>query len=405
MNSSEKQIMDYVMNNESCNFYKELYKNVDLSEWKNIPCISKKDIKDYEKFGKKFLFVDEKDIAEVKMTTGTTEESLIIYLSKKDIEMRDKKIEISVRENYPQNARIMSLFPLNFPGRHINAYKDYIFVEGDIYNLFQAANLILRLNIDCIRTFPSIAFKLGEILKRIEYDKIRLLVFAGEGTSELTKKQLIKYYPNASIRKLSGMTEFSNLGWQCENLKDTESYHIVPEEFLKYEILLEDGEIKEFGKGELVVSILWDDSAFPLIRYRTGDLINLNENNCECGNKKEFSILGRINFDMIRVGGINVIKKNIDDAVFSLGFKDYQIHIYEEIKDDKLYPKLIFKILGESKDVENKLMDNLMITPSYNWKKGVEKGVLLPLEIEFVSELEKKGYKNFSVIDHRINEN
>ncbi|GBE19409.1 MAG TPA: hypothetical protein ENG87_03180 [Candidatus Pacearchaeota archaeon] len=405
MKPSEKQIIDYVMKNESCDFYREFYKGVDLSEWKNIPCISKKQIKDYENPGRKFLFVSEDEIAEIKMTTGTTEESLNIYFSKKDVEMRDKKMDLSVRENYPQDARIMSLFPLNFPGRHVEAYKDYVFVEGDIYNLQQAADMVFKLNLNCIRTFPAIALKLGEILERIGYDKIKLIVFAGEGTSDLTKQQLKKYYPNASIRKLSGMTEFSNLGWQCKYFKDTEDYHVVSEEFLKYEILPENGNIEEFGRGELIISSLWGDSAFPLIRYKTGDLVDLRQAECGCGSSKIFTILGRIEFDIIRVGGINILKRNIDQAVSSSGYKDYQVHIYEEIRDDKLYPKLVLKILGEDKGgVDVKLMENLMITPSYNWADGVEKGALLPLEVKFISELEEKGYKTLSVIDHRIKE-
>lgn len=404
-------LLEQVVNNKYCDFYRNLYKGVDITSWKNIPLISKKDIKEYEKKGRKFLFVNEDKIVNCAITSGTSNEILTVYLSKTDEEKRDEKIGISVRNNYSGDSRIMAVLPVKFPGMHLKVFERYMHVGGDIYDLNYSADLIAKLNINSIRTSPTIALKLGEILERMHYDKIRLIVLSGEFLSKLTKKQLEKKFPKADIFKLCGMTEFSNLGWQCKHLKGTEFYHTDPG-FLRYEVLADTNEINECGVGELVVTSLWKDSAFPLIRYKTGDLAILKENNCECGSEgKILSLLGRIDFDIVGIAGITLHKRSIDNALLSLGMQieDYQAHIHETEINGRVLPRIVLHIISKQRnnteEIENKIMENFELTPNYNWKKAVEKGILGKIEIKFVNEIEEKGQKTLRVIDHRINKN
>ena len=76
---------------------------------------------------------------------------------------------------------------------------------------------------------------------------------------------------------------------------------------------VDDGE-----RGELVVTSL-DKWAFPLIRYRIGDITILNNEPCECGrtHPRIMRILGRTD-DMIIVRGINVFPSQVESVLMRI---------------------------------------------------------------------------------------
>jgi phenylacetate-CoA ligase len=70
-------------------------------------------------------------------------------------------------------------------------------------------------------------------------------------------------------------------------------------------------------KGELVVTML-EKEAFPIVRYRTGDVTTLTEEVCACGrtHPRIGRIQGRVD-DMIVVRGINVFPSQVEHALMT----------------------------------------------------------------------------------------
>lgn len=75
-----------------------------------------------------------------------------------------------------------------------------------------------------------------------------------------------------------GMTETGTLAMECSH---RDGFHLFEHENI-YEVLLEDGSLAFEGSGELVVSTIQNE-AMPLLRYRTGDLVKIENAPCLCG--------------------------------------------------------------------------------------------------------------------------
>jgi phenylacetate-CoA ligase len=91
------------------------------------------------------------------------------------------------------------------------------------------------------------------------------------------------------------------------------------------------------GTGELVVTNL-SRPGMPVLRYRTGDLVDLLEDPCPCGRTSariKGGVLGRAD-DMLIVRGVNLYPSAIDNVVRSQkSIVEYEVEIkrIEEMDD------------------------------------------------------------------------
>ena len=149
-----------------------------------------------------------------------------------------------------------------------------------------------RLMPENIVTYPTYATFLKTLEKDAEVElRFKRLFLWGEvgGSVRPVRERLSKAY-DAKIHDIYAMQEFGVLASGCTAGK---GLHGFEDQFV-YEVVdpstgeaLEDGEV-----GELVVTDL-HRSAFPLIRYRTGDITSIERRRCRCGR------------DHLRLNGIN----------------------------------------------------------------------------------------------------
>ena len=84
-------------------------------------------------------------------------------------------------------------------------------------------------------------------------------------------------------------------------------------------------------KGELVITTLMRE-AFPLIRYRTGDITMIMSDECGCGrtHMRLAGFYGRTD-DTVKVKGISIAPSRIREILLSLGIDNRsQLHIYRD---------------------------------------------------------------------------
>ena len=166
---------------------------------------------------------------------------------------------------------------------------------------------------------PTYALRLAEEARRLGVDLVgsplRATVHAGEpGASVPSVRSRIQAAFGARCFDHTGMTELGATGFTCQAQAGV---HLIESEFIFEVINPETGETVPPGsQGELVATNL-GRLGTPLIRYRTGDLVQLDTRPCTCGRtfaRLNGGILGRAD-DMLIVRGVNVFPSAIEGVL------------------------------------------------------------------------------------------
>jgi phenylacetate-CoA ligase len=169
---------------------------------------------------------------------------------------------------------------------------------------------------------PTYAIRLGEVAREENLDlsdgPVRTIVVAGEPGAGIpaVRQRLERLWPGAAIKDHHGMTEVGPASFECPVRPGV--LHILESAFIPEIIDPESGRRLNPGEqGELVLTNLgrWGS---PLIRYRTGDLVQPSANAvCACGRSDlalEGGILGRTD-DMVVIRGVNVHASAVEGVV------------------------------------------------------------------------------------------
>jgi phenylacetate-CoA ligase len=166
---------------------------------------------------------------------------------------------------------------------------------------------------------PTYALRLADEASRLDIDLGRLrlhaTVHAGEpGASVPGVRARIERAFGGRCNDHTGMTELGATGFTCQAQTGV---HLIESEFI-FEVIdphtLEP--VRPGTQGELVATNL-GRHGMPLIRYRTGDLVQVDESACRCGRtfaRLPGGILGRAD-DMLVVRGVNVFPSAIEGVL------------------------------------------------------------------------------------------
>jgi phenylacetate-CoA ligase len=182
---------------------------------------------------------------------------------------------------------------------------------------------------------PTYALRLAQTAAEEGIDlaggDVRALVVAGEpGGSVPAVRRRIEAGWGARVFDHTGMTEIGSLGIEC--VEDPGNTHLIESECIAEVVDPATGDPLAPGtRGELVLTNLgrWGS---PLIRYRTGDLVELTELPCACGRgycRMLGGILGRSD-DMFFVKGNNVYPAAIENIVREFdGVVEFRLRVRE----------------------------------------------------------------------------
>jgi len=195
-------------------------------------------------------------------------------------------------------------------------------IPGGAMTTEQRLRSMLELRATVLCSTPTYAIRLAEAAAAAGLDlassDLRVLIHAGEpGASVPATRDLIERSFKARCFDHTGMTELGPTGVSCEARAGV---HLVESEFV-FEIRDEGGALHplpESGSlgGELVATNLgrWGS---PLIRYRTGDRVEVTRDTCACGSpfaRLVGGIRGRVD-DMFTVRGVNLYPAQVEDLV------------------------------------------------------------------------------------------
>jgi phenylacetate-CoA ligase len=154
---------------------------------------------------------------------------------------------------------------------------------------------------------PTYALRMAEVAREIGVDLagsgLRVAVHAGEpGASIPATRAAIEAGLGATCVDHTGMTELGPTGVSCTQ---RDGVHLIESEFIFEEV---DGELVATNLGR------WGS---PLVRYRTGDRVDLSRETCSCGSpfaKLTGGLRGRVD-DMFTVRGVNLYPSQVEDIV------------------------------------------------------------------------------------------
>lgn len=397
-----KKILAFVIDNPCSDFYRKKYAKSNINpnaiksydDFLKIPFLTKEEIL-AAPFNKR-LFVPENEIAHYVFSSGTTNQnrSLITPVSKKTLSFMAEKFE-EMTQYYGAKKNLILYPPMAAAAINILASpKKYATtIPGDINKLKFTAAVAKEISIEAISSTPSALYFFAEELKKIEFEgkKIKLIRLTGEMCS-ITKMQYFKnVFPNATIISLYGFSETGIAAFKCPHLIKLPStlYHPIPDS------LLETNTLNKKKDGEIIYTDL-TNKAFPLIRYKTSDFGSLAKTECSCGNTQLLELIGRNAQNFLKFHGITLHAQLIEKSLLELTpliEPNFQAHVYEHNKNNKIMPQIILKIIFKKdvfpqlkkqglEKISDEISGKLYISANKTLKDLIKTGVFMPLKID-----------------------
>ena len=161
---------------------------------------------------------------------------------------------------------------------------------------------------------------------------VRITIHAGEpGASIPSTKRMIEEAWGAKCFDHPGATEVGAFGFECQSHPG--AVHVNESEFIAEVVDPNSGEpTREREKGELVITNLGRIGS-PIIRYRTGDLVQPRGEACPCGRPfmlLEGGVLGRVD-DMIVIRGVNVFPSALENVMREFPeIEEFRVETFEK---------------------------------------------------------------------------
>ena len=210
-------------------------------------------------------------------------------------------------------------------------------VPGGALSTRARLELIRDCGADIVCCTPTYALRMAAVAAEEgiarEGLSVRALVVAGEpgGSVPAVRERISQGWGGVEVMDHHGMTEVGPVSYPCP--AEPCVLHVMEDAFLA-EILDPDthAAAEDGALGELVLTTLRRHGS-PLLRYRTGDLVQGERREpCACGSyslRLVGGIRGRVD-DMVTVRGVNLFPSAVDAVVRSVpGVVEYQVDFTE----------------------------------------------------------------------------
>ncbi|HJK39790.1 MAG TPA: phenylacetate--CoA ligase [Methanocorpusculum sp.] len=335
-----KRLKETVTRTQNIGFYQKMFAEAGirpediktLDDLSKIPFTKKSDLRGGYPFG--FLAVPMNRINRIHTTSGTTGKPTVVAYTKNDLNSWSELIArnltmVGLREgDMFQNASNYSLFTGGL-GFHYGAEKiGCAVVPAGVGNTKRQIEMIQDFGANAIHCTPSYAMHLTEVAEDMHanLESLRIGVFGAEAWSENMRRDLenrlnIKAYDSYGMSELFG----PGVAFECP---EQDGLHIWHDCYIVEIIDPKTGETLGPGeKGEMVVTPLVKE-AMPLLRYRTGDITMLMEDDCPCGRGQKIARLFGRSDDMLTVRGINVFPSQIEHVLKNIPEVGDQFMVY-----------------------------------------------------------------------------
>jgi len=344
-----------------------------IEDLHKLPFITKADLREAYPYG--LVGMPLSECVRIQSTSGTTGKRVVAFYTQHDIDLwedccaRALTAVGATKNDVCQVSYGYGLFT-GGPGLNGGSHKvGCLTVPTSSGNTERQIGFIKDLSTTILCCTPSYAAYLGESMKEMGMgpDDIPLKagIFGAEAWSE-EMRQDIQNTLGIKAYDIYGLTELSGPGVAFE-CSAQDGMHINEDHFIAEIIDPETEEVLPAGsKGELVFTSLTKE-AFPLLRYRTRDICQLNYEPCSCGRThvRMCKPMGRSD-DMLIIRGVNVFPSQIETVLLNHGYPaNYQIIVDRVNHTDTLdvhvemTPEMFTDSLAEVDKRQKDLVDGL----------------------------------------------
>ncbi|WP_445491062.1 phenylacetate--CoA ligase family protein [Niallia sp. 03133] len=366
---------------------------IDLDTYRTIPLMRKKDIRDnYQQI------LTKKKLAHICKSTGTTggsptyightiDELYNYYLAPKYPKLMGRVKDRVVANALPYEMSSSAL-TFHHEFQHLLGCTILPIGKGGTYSDPEIAIQFMKdWNAEVLVTTPSYAIELYEAAQAMNINvqqdfQIQQIFLTGEGTSHNFRKRIENLWNSPSVI-LYGSLESMLIGIECEY---QDGFHLADGHLFIEIVDQETGLPLEPGQqGEIVVTTLLREG-MPLIRYRTGDLGFIDEQQCGCGIEIPRLFLRGRTSDQIKLISGEYSPFYIEDIImqvdnignwYRLIVKDDQLTVEAEPKDNGVDRELLSENIRSLIEFHLNVPCDVQIVDKVRRNKGKTKRVWL----------------------------
>lgn len=370
-----------------------------LEDLAKMPFCNKQDLRDNYPFG--MFAVPQKDIVRLHASSGTTGSATVVAYTQQDIDNWADLVARSIRASGGRPEHMVhitygyGLFTGGL-GAHYGAERlGCTVVPFGGGQTARQVQLITDFKPDIIMVTPSYMMAIAEEFERQGLDprqsSLKAGIFGAEPWSEAMREQIEARFDIDAL-DIYGLSEVMGPGVANECIESKDGLTLWEDHFYPEIIDPETGAVLPDGeKGELVFTTLTKE-AFPVIRYRTGDLTRLLPGTARSMRRIE-KITGRVD-DMLIIRGVNLFPSHVEDlAVATEGLTaHYVLEVTREGIMDELTVKVERDPIAPRDETLGKHLQQKI--------KGIL-GVTSKVIICEPGEIDRSAGKAKRVIDHR----
>ena len=344
-----------------------------VDDIRKLPFVTKADLREGYPYG--LLAEDLKNCVRIQSTSGTTGKRVVAFYTQHDIDLWEDCCARAItaaggtNEDVCQVSYGYGLFT-GGPGLNGGSHKvGCLTIPTSSGNTERQIMFIRDLNTTILCCTPSYAAYLGETMKEMglspEEIPLKAGIFGAEAWSEAMRQDIQKTM-GIKAYDIYGLTELSGPGVAFECSAQT-GMHINEDHFIAEVIDPDTLEpVPDGTYGELVFTAITKE-AFPLLRYRTRDIVKLSHEPCPCGRThvKMSKPRGRSD-DMLIIRGVNVFPSQIETVLLNKGYPaNYQIVVDRVNNTDTLdvqvemTPEMFTDNMGEIAARQKDIVDGL----------------------------------------------
>ncbi len=378
-----------------------------LDDLRSLPFTTKQDIRDNYPYG--LFAVPLRDVVRLQSSSGTTGKPIVVGYTGNDLRRwsglvaRILAMGGMTRDDVVQIAFHYGLFTggfgLHYGAEHLGASV----IPSSGGNARKQITIMQDYRTTALCCTPSYALHLADVMEEMGVNPnslhLKWGLFGAEGWSDAMRREIearlkVTATDNYGISEVMG----PGIAGECA---EQNGLHVNEDHFLFEIVHPETGEPVPDGEtGELVITTLTKE-AFPMIRFRTGDLTRKLAEPCACGRTfhRIARIMGRSD-DMLIIRGVNVFPLQVESVLLAVEGVEphYQIVLEREGRLDKatVYLEVSENLLFDRMRVAREALDK--IHHSLSSELGVS------MDVVFVGRrtLERTEGKIRRVIDKRV---
>ncbi|GFM36156.1 phenylacetate-coenzyme A ligase [Desulfovibrio psychrotolerans] len=377
-----------------------------LEDLQRLPFTSKQDIRDNYPYG--LFAVPLRDVVRLHSSSGTTGKPIVVGYTGNDLNSWAAMVaRILVmgglcRDDVVQIAFHYGMFTGGF-GLHAGAERlGASVIPSSGGNARRQIMIMQDYRTTALCCTPSYALHLADTMEEMGVNPnalhLKRGLFGAEAWSEAMREEIQERLKITATDNY-GISEVMGPGVAGECLV-RQGLHVNEDHFL-FEIVhpetgvpVPDGEV-----GELVITTLTKE-AFPMVRFRTGDLTRMIAEPCSCGRsfRRIARVIGRTD-DMLIIRGVNVFPLQVESILFGMEGAEPHYQIVLE-REGRLDTATVFLEVSE-----NLLFDRMRVAreAQEQIKRQLASELGVSMDVVFVGRktLERTEGKIRRVVDRR----